>query len=315
MFGGKIITNRLVTALVVLAVMTVCTPLWAVSVGPLHGKAGPALPALGSPAGSIAAEELPDTSFPMLLEERGDLPSALLEWQRIAQKAFGAEREQALTHAVRLAIALERSQLAGNLLTELLTENPATSYAPQALYHLATGTDAMAAAQALDTLQKAFPQNPYTQAAQINDVWQQAHTSGKVINTFNLPQAEDLKKRLASLRKAEHTRVGLAGAMGVLMPGLGHMYAGHMAQGIAVLIIWCLFTLAFLSACRHRHYAYSFLFVIPAAALWLTGPVVAMELAKDQTRQKIEASLQAWSERNPAEITGDSGNGNMPSAH
>lgn len=298
MSGGKFTRKSLVTAFVLLGVMFVCAPLWAATVGPLHGKAGPSLRALGTPAG-IQAEELPDTSFPASLEDRGDLASALLEWQRIAHKAYGEEREEALTNAVRLSIALQRPQLAGSLLAELLTENPATPYAPQALYHLATGTDSMAAAQALGQLQTIFPHSPYTQAAQMNDVWQQAETSGKVLNTFNLPQAETLKKRLATLRNAEQARIGLAGAMGVIMPGLGHMYAGYMAQGVAVLIIWCLFTLAFLSACRHRHYAYSFLFVIPAAALWLTGPVVAMELAKDQREKKIETSLKKWHDLRP----------------
>ncbi|TKW61849.1 MAG: hypothetical protein DI628_04310 [Blastochloris viridis] len=279
--------------------MVISTPLWAVTVGPLHGKPGPSLRALGTPAGSIATEELLDTSFPGSLEERGDLPSALLEWQRIAHKSFGAEREMALTNATRLSIALERPQVANALLTELLTQNPASPYAPEALYHLATGTDTMAAAQAFGQLQKIFPNNPWTEAAQMNEVWQQAHRAGKVVNTYNLPKAEDLRKRLRTMYAAEQARIGLAGAMGVIMPGLGHMYAGNMPQGIAVLIIWCLFTLAFLSACRHRHYAYSFLFVIPSAALWLTGPVVAMELAKDQRDKKIEASLAKWDDLRP----------------
>ena len=299
MFGGKVIRKSLVTACVFVAMMAICTPLWAVTVGPLHGKPGPSLRALGTPAGSIATEELLDTSFPASLEDRGDLASALLEWQRIAHKSFGAERELALTNATRLSIALERPQVANALLTELLTQNPASKYAPEALYHLATGPDTMAAAQAFGQLQNIFPQNPWTEAAQMNEVWQQAHRAGKVVNTYNLPKAEDLRKRLRTMYAAEQARIGLAGAMGVIMPGLGHMYAGNMPQGVAVLIIWCLFTLAFLSACRHRHYAYSFLFVIPAAALWLTGPVVAMELAKDQRDKKIEASLAKWDDLRP----------------
>lgn len=299
MFGGKITTKSLVVAAFMLAMAVISTPTWAVTVGPLHGKPGPSLRALGTPAGSIATEELLDTSFPGSLEERGDLPSALLEWQRIAHKSFGAEREMALTNATRLSIALERPQVATALLTELLTQNPASPYAPEALYHLATGTDTMAAAQAFGQLQNIFPHNPWTEAAQMNEVWQQAHRAGKVVNTYNLPKAEDLRKRLRTMYAAEQARIGLAGAMGVIMPGLGHMYAGNMPQGIAVLIIWCLFTLAFLSACRHRHYAYSFLFVIPSAALWLTGPVVAMELAKDQRDKKIEASLAKWDDLRP----------------
>jgi hypothetical protein len=299
MFGGKYTTKRLVTAALLLAMMTICTPLLAASVGPLHGKAGPSLRALGTPAGSIASEELLDTSFPASLEDRGDLASALLEWQRIAHKAFGEEREMALTHATRLSIALERPQVANALLAELLDQNPSSQYAPEALYHLATGTDTMAAAQAFGQLQTQFAGNPWTEAAQMNEVWQQAERSGKVVNTYGLPKAEDLKKRISIIKKTEQARIGLAGAMGVLMPGLGHMYAGNMPQGIAVLIIWCLFTLAFLSACRHRHYAYSFLFVIPAAALWVTGPVVAMELAKEQAQKKIETNLAKWSDLRP----------------
>ncbi len=299
MFGGKYTIKRLVTAALLLAMMVISTPLWAASVGPLHGKAGPSLRALGTPAGSIAAEELLDTSFPASLEDRGDLTSALVEWQRIAHKSFGKDREMALTHATRLSIALDRPQVANALLAELLDQNPSSPYVPEALYHLATGADTMAAAQAFGQLQASFPGNPWTEAAQLNEVWQQAERAGKVVNTYGLPKAEDLKKRISIIKKTEQARIGLAGAMGVLMPGLGHMYAGNMPQGIAVLIIWCLFTLAFLSACRHRHYAYSFLFVIPAAALWVTGPVVAMELAKEQTEKKIEASLAKWSDLRP----------------
>ena len=113
------------------------------------------------------------------------------------------------------------------------------------------------------------------------------------------PQAETLKKRVAAIRTTGQAKLALAGAMGVLAPGLGHMYAGNIPQGVAVLIIWCLFTLAFLSACRHRHYAYAFLFVIPAAALWLTGPVVAMQLAKEQTDKVLHASLAKWADLRP----------------
>lgn len=296
MFGGKITTSLAAVCLMVM--ICLAAPAWAAKVGPLHGTPAPSLPALGTPAG-ITTEELVDTSFPIALEDRGDTASALLEWQRIAHKAFGKDREQALTQATRLAIVLERPQVANALLTELLTENPATPYAPQALYHIATGPDAMAAAKAFGQLQGVFPQSEWTAAAQMNDVWHQAENGGKITKTYNLPQAETLKKRVQAIRTTGQAKLALAGAMGVIAPGLGHMVAGNIPQGVAVLIIWCLFTLAFLSACRHRHYAYAFLFVIPAAALWLTGPVVAMQLAKEQTDKVLHASLAKWADLRP----------------
>ncbi len=270
----------------------------AVTVGPLDGAAAPSLIPLGAPAG-IASEELPDTTFATDLEEMGDLRAAASEWQRIARKSHGNDRAAALAHAARLHLVLGNISVAQALATRLEDTSPTHPALPWLLHRMATGSNAPAAALALARLQTLFPQSPYTQAALLHNVGLQAQAKGQVQQTFGLPQAESLQSQLRALRATQQQKVALAGAMGVVMPGLGHMYAGHMGQGVAVLIIWCLFTLAFLSACRHRHYAYAFLFALPAVALWLTGPVVAMQLQNAQTSHLQSQVLAAWQQSLP----------------
>ena len=291
------ITKALACGLI--AVLAWAVPAFAVTVGPLDDTAAPSLPPLGTPAG-MAMEELPDTTFATDLEDMGDLRAAALEWQRIARKSFGEDRAAAISHAARLHIALGNNAVAQAMLTRLQTEYAAYPAIPQFLHQLATGSDLPTAALALAQLQSSYPQSPYTQAALLHNVAFQAQARHKVTNTFGLPQAEDLKSQLQLIRTTQQQKVALAGALGVLAPGLGHMYAGHTAQGVAVLIIWCLFSLAFLSACRHRHYAYAFIFVIPAAALWLTGPMVAMQLQKENTTRQLATAITAWQRNLPA---------------
>ncbi len=292
MSGQKIIIT-------VLALLFMPVLAFAVTVGKLDGKPGPSLRALGTPGGGMQVEHLPDTGFPKELERMGDLPAAALEWQRLAHKTFGAERELALTNAARLYIAMEKPAVASNLITALLKQNPASTYAPEALYHISTGPAGAAQTGALKQLEEKFPGNGWSNAALMHDVWLQAQ-KGRVKQTYNLPQAEELKLRLKKLRGEQQEKVARAGALGVFIPGAGHAYAGNIPQGIAVMLVWCLFTLAFLSACRHRHYAYSFLFIIPSAALWLTSPVVAMQLVRDETQKNIDSSLQKWTDLKPA---------------
>jgi hypothetical protein len=274
----------------------------AVTVGPLHGKPGPSLRAIASPSAGMAVEELPDTGFPKELERLGDLSGAAVEWQRLAYKSGGREREQALTNATRLYIAMNNPVTASVIINELLSENPASPYAPEALYHISTGTrtaiNVTAQTTALKQLQTAFPENAWTKAALMNDVWAQAE-KGRIKQTYKLPEAEEMKKRIKKVRGLQQEKVARAGALGVIVPGAGHAYAGNVPQGLTVLLVWFLFTLAFLSSCRHRHYAYSFLFVIPSAALWLTSPVVAMQLVRDETEKKVVADLAKWNDLKP----------------
>ena len=296
MFRGKIIT-------IIIALLAVAMPVAAsdVSVGPLDGKSGPALRPLSNPTTTMAVEVLPgsaDVGLPKELERLGDLSAAALEWQRIAYENTGAQRDLALTNATRLQIALGHPDVAAAILSELLTENPATPYAPEALYHIASGPVSPAQVGALKQLHDTFAGNPWANAALLNDVWQQAE-KGKITETYNLKPAEELKARIKTLHLQQQEKIAKAGALGVVLPGAGHAYAGNIPQGLTVLMVWCLFTLAFLSACRHRHYAYSFLFVIPAAALWLSSPVVAMQLVRDETQKKLEKSLTQWSDLRP----------------
>lgn len=292
MSGQKIIIT--VLAFLVLPVLA-----FAVSVGKLDGKPGPSLRPLGTPGIGMEVEHLPDTGFPKELERMGDLPAAATEWQRLAYKASGAERELALTNAARLYIAMDQPAVASNLITALIQQNPASTYAPEALYHISTGPHGAAQAGALTQLQEKFPGNGWSNAALMHDVWLQAQ-KGRIKQTYNLPQAEELKARLKKLRGEQQEKVARAGALGVFIPGAGHAYAGNIPQGITVMLVWCLFTLAFLSSCRHRHYAYSFLFVVPAAAIWLTSPVVAMQLVRDETQKTINTNLQKWTDLKPA---------------
>lgn len=300
MSGG--ITKR--TLVLACLALTLLLPAMAqaITVGPLHGKPGPSLRPISSPDVGMAVEELPDTGFPKELERSGDLAGAAVEWQRLAYKSAGMEREQALTNATRLYIALDKPVIASTILNELVTENPSTPYAPEALYHISTGprttVNAVAQSTALKQLQKIFPENAWTKAALLNDVWMQAE-KGRVTHTYNLPQAEEMKKRIKQVRGLQQEKVARAGALGVIVPGAGHAYAGNVPQGLTVLLVWFLFMLAFLSACRHRHYAYSFLFVIPAASLWLTSPVVAMQLVRDETEKKVVANLAKWNDLKP----------------
>lgn len=293
MSGGKI---RIITVLALLLLPALAC---AATVGKLDGKPGPSLRPLGTPGISMEIEHLPDTGFPKELERLGDLPAAALEWQRLAHKAVGDDREQALTNAARLYIAMDQPAVASNLITELIKQNPSSPYAPEALYYISTGPDSAAQANALKQLQDNFTGNGWSSAALLHDVWQQAEITGKIKQTYKLPQAEELKKRLIHLHVQQQQKVAVAGAVGVLLPGAGHAYAGNIPQGLTVLLVWCLFTLAFFSACRHRHYAYSFLFVIPAASLWLTSPVVAMQLVRDETQKTIATSLQKWTDLQP----------------
>ncbi|PZP40551.1 MAG: hypothetical protein DI585_00335 [Pseudomonas fluorescens] len=271
---------------------------FATKVGPLDGKAGPSLRPLGSPGG-IQTEVLPDTGFPKELERLGDLPSAAVEWQRLAYQSHGKERELALTNAARLNIAMGNPNVASRLISELINDNPATQYAPEALFHIATGSYGDAQANAFRQLQEKFPGNPWTTAAQMSDVWKQAEAKGRIKQTYGLEAAEKLKQRINMLRVEQQKKIAVSGAMGVILPGAGHAYAGNIPQGVTVFIFWCLFTLAFLSACRHRHFAYSFLFVIPSVSLWLTSPIVAMEIVRDETKSEIAANLQKWTDLQP----------------
>jgi hypothetical protein len=157
---------------------------------------------------------------------------------------------------------------------------------------LAQTTQGAAQASAISHIRQTYADTPWGRAALMQLVWQQA-ASGRVTQTYALPQAEDLKKRLDAAAVTGQSRATNAAMLGVF-PGAGHAYIGQVAQGIFLFIGWAVFTLAFLSACRHRHYAYAFVFVFPAVALWLNSPLLALQQARAQAQQQLQGSLVKW---------------------
>lgn len=279
--------------LAVLAAAAYAAP---VQVGPLDGKAAPSLPAIAMP-GDVVTEKLASTAFPATLEQMGDYPSAILEWQRVAYQSDGPDRLHALFKAATLQSQLNENSAATNTYQTILREYPTAAQTPEVLYHLAQITSGTTYTNVLTTLKTSYAQTSWGQAALLQNVWQQAQT-GRITQTFNIPAAETLKKRIAAEHLVNINKGAMAGALGVI-PGAGQIYLGQSGQGLALFVMWALFLLAFLSACRHRHYAYAFVFVIPAMALWLSSPATAIDLAKQQAAERRVTNLAKWTDLMP----------------
>lgn len=259
-------------------------------VGPLDGTSTTALPALATPTANV--EKLIDTAFPRMLENMHDFPSAALEWQRVAYKSQGPEREAALYRAAQLHMRMGHTAAAVASFRQILQEDPDSPHLPEALYYLSHLTTGATQTEILTGLQTKFPTSGWTKTALMENAWQQAAT-GRIEKTWSQPNAVTLQKRLQLLRKENQDRLAIAGAAGVV-PGAGHIFLGQYAQGGFLLLGWAMFALAFLSACRHRHYAYAFVFAVPMAALWLSSPVVAMQQGRQQATEKLAKSLAEW---------------------
>lgn len=116
--------------------------------------------------------------------------------------------------------------------------------------------------------------------------------------TYGLEKAVTLQNRLKMLDVQNTSRKATAVTL-ALVPGGGQMFLGKYAEGGLTLTLWALLALAFLSACRHRHYAYAFVFVLPFAAIWVTSPGVAAQLAKEITEAERKASMPQWAALQP----------------
>lgn len=284
---------RFTIMLATLAAAAYAAPL---TVGPLDGQPGPKLPAVAMPA-MVATEKLASTAFPATLEQMEDYPSAILEWQRVAYQSNGPDRLHALTKVAQLQTRLGQNAAAANTYQTILREYPATPQTAEILYNLTRITSGTTHTTVLTSLKTAHAQTVWGKAALMENVWQQAR-AGRVTQTFGLPQAQTLQKRLAAARVVQTNTIAMAGAIGVV-PGAGHAYLGQWGQGAVLFIAWALFLLAFLSACRHRHYAYAFVFVVPAMALWLSSPANAIALARQEAAQRRAANLAKWSDLAP----------------
>lgn len=266
-------------------------------VGPRDGLVVESLPPLATPQ-IAAVEKMPDTAFPAQLEKMGDLASAQLAWQRIAYEANGPEREKALFQVLRLQSLQGQQQAVLGTMRVLEGDFPRTPRAPEALYYLSEAQTGAHKQETLTTLAGMYPQSPWSQAALMRDVWQQLNTTGKITQNYNLPQALKIEGRLKLLQQEGKTRAATAMAFG-LVPGGGHFYLHQYLQGAVMLLGWALFGLAFLSACRHRHYAYALVFVWPFAALWATSPGAAAGVAHQQEKDATTRAIANWNDVAP----------------
>jgi hypothetical protein len=68
------------------------------------------------------------------------------------------------------------------------------------------------------------------------------------------------------------------------------------------LLGWAVFGLAFLSACRHRHYAYAFVWAFPFMALWLNSPLSAAQAAEAAAYAARVQTMAGWQDLRPSYI-------------
>jgi hypothetical protein len=284
---------KILLPLLLLALPAFATP----RVGPLDGAKGPPLPAVAMP--SLAQEEeLPNTALPMALEAKGLLAAAMLEWARLEQDARGAERMQALEALTRLSLQQNTPQAAQAYLTTLQSLN--STYQPAESILVAQAQANISKTHALQQLQVRFPTSQASVAARWAEVWHQAHT-GTIQQGWGLPATAQLQERLKFLRTKELGDYMLIVGLAVI-PGAGHLFLQQWAIAAVLLLGWAVFGLAFLSACRHRHYAYAFVWAFPFMALWLNSPLSAAQAAEAAAHVARVQALQSWQDLRPIYI-------------
>jgi hypothetical protein len=277
-------------------------PLWAAPrVGPLDGAQGPSLPAVSMPM-LAQEEELPNTALPMALEDKGLYEAALLEWARIEQDARGPERTQALSRLMIL------SELTGQPIAAQAYEqqwralNPTAPTPPELAYvrYLMGQPDAEVEAS-LNTLATTAPNDYYSVLMRWEALWHEAANTGRILKTYNLPAGVQLQERLKFLRTKDLANFMLVVGLAVI-PGAGHLFLQQWAMASVLLLGWAVFGLAFLSACRHRHYAYAFVWAFPFMALWLNSPLAAAQAAEAAAHTARVQALKDWQDLRPTYI-------------
>ncbi|MBI1308285.1 MAG: hypothetical protein GC129_00305 [Proteobacteria bacterium] len=267
------------------------------TVGPLDGKTVESLPALASPV--TTTERMPDFSFPKALEENGDLTSALFAWQRLAHEFPGPDRARALLAIARLQQTLGNSAAAALTWQTFAHEYPTHPRAEELAFRQAQLTTGAAQQAVLQKLAQKPTRTAWDDAALYTRVWDEAQTRGLITNTYGLEKAQLLQTKLAMLAQQSRARTATAAAVS-LLPGAGLLFLNHnSATGGLMLFMWAVLGLAFLSACRHRHYAYALLFAMPFAAIWLNAPVAAVELARQQAVTARHTALASMVEFQP----------------
>jgi hypothetical protein len=264
-------------------------------VGPHDGMRVENLPPVAFPTATVE-ENLPDNALAVQLEKNGFDVLAGVEWQRVALASHGAEERRAWLRAGQAFMRAQKYQAA-----ELSFQKAqdlgggAPSAMPELLYNVAgasTGAPRMAALGKLATM----PHNPWAKAALWRDVLAQAE-HGPITHTYGWPELDAMRAYQTRFAAGNQKQAWIAAGFGAI-PGAGHMVEGDYSQGAMILLFTALFGLAFLSACRHRHYAYSFLLVLPCVSLWLNSPIMAHALSL----QKAEARWQAQVAKLKAQI-------------
>jgi hypothetical protein len=241
-------------------------------------------------------EELFNPSLAQELEQRGLLAAATLEWARLEHDARGADLVQTREALARLSYRQGQATQAAAFLTELQQHNPA--YQPPEALLLAQVAAGVSTTQALQALQARFPTSQGSVTARWQAVWRQAAADGVIRQSWGIPTAATLAARLKFLRAEALTQYTLAVGLAVV-PGMGHLLLQQWAKAAALLLGWGLFGLAFLSACRHRHYAYAFVWAVPFMALWLNSPLSAAQAAEAQAQQTRWQAMRGWQDLRP----------------
>ena len=276
-----------------------------ITVGPRDNTAGPSLPPLLTPTGAVSPstliteETLPDTGYPQWLAQQGNLPAALQAWQSVAYNTNGAERGWALLQVAHLQTQLKQPTLAAQTLANLRNDAQLSSFTTPRegeLIYRQLWVTPLAAQASLQASLQTLPAGPWRDAALLLQAWQRVEAGGRVpagaAATNTMPDwLHSVPSTLQRMDTLAEQNAMLAATLSAL-PGLGHLWLQAWAAGGLMLLAWALFGWAFLSACRHRHYAYACVWVWPFVGLWLQAPVGAYALAMQQA-QTVERALLA----------------------
>lgn len=287
-----------------------------ITVGPQDNTAGPSLPPLLTPTSAtppstlVVEEAMPDTGYPQWLQQQGNLPAALLAWQKLAYDTSGPERGWALLQAAHLQTQLKQPALAAQTLADLRNDPQLSSFTTprtaELLYRQLWATP-LAAQGPLQATVQTLPAGPWRDATVLLQAWQRVQAGGRVPA---MPEATSampewlvaVPQSLQRLNTLAEQNAVLAATLSVL-PGLGHVWLNAWTTGGLMLLVWALFGWAFLSACRHRHYAYACVWVWPFVGLWLQAPVGAHALAMQQAHAAKQAVLQKTQQQVDATLT------------
>lgn len=262
-------------------------------VGPKDGMVVESLAPIATPD-FVEPEKMVDFTFPQNLEKAGDFSSALYAWQKTAHESSGADLLRAKLGVLRLHTQLGNTQAAQTLAGQLLTQPLPTEQADQVRFFLVQNLQGDARKEAL----KPFIENrtsAWADAALYNEAFREGWATGKINKTYGLDKAQTLYQRLTLMEQEAKTRAASAAAMSIV-PGLGHMVLQDNATSGILLTVWALLGLAFISACRHKHFSYAFVFAIPFAALWVSAAPATLQIAQEQATHKRQAAMQSWAE-------------------